>query len=130
MSKTICRTEGYKRNRWYCTLINTFTWREKQGGKWIDGKRSMKWSHKRGWQFSWKCQYVMNFISESEYLDSEIKFISNALKNWKVELTAGGKTLAEGKIHPVHFLGDALSPWLVVIAMRPFYYIFRICTGG
>ena len=56
-----------------------------------------------------------------------IKFIRNAMENWKVELTKGGKTLAKVKIrrHIVH--GDPLSSSL---AMMPLNYLLRKCTGG
>ena len=39
------------------------------------------------------------------------------MKNWKVELAAGGKTLKEMKVHRGNFLEDALSLLLFVIAM-------------
>ena len=45
------------------------------------------------------------------------------MKNWKVELTAGGKSLAEVKIQRGIFHGDALSSLLIVISMMPFNYI-------
>ena len=49
---------------------------------------------------------------------------------WRVELTAGGKSLAEAKIQRGIFQGDALSPLLFVIAMMPLNYKFRKCSGG
>ena len=52
------------------------------------------------------------------------------MKNWKVELTAGGKSLAEAKIQRVVFQGDALSPLLFIIAMMPLNLILRKCTAG
>ena len=45
--------------------------------------------------------------------DEVIKYITEARKNRKVELTAGGKTFAEMKIKRRIFQGDALSPSLV-----------------
>ena len=45
------------------------------------------------------------------------------MKNWKVEVTAGGKTSAEVK-------EDVLSLILFVIAMMPLDYISRKCTEG
>ena len=45
-----------------------------------------------------------------------------AMKKWKVELTAGGKkkrTLAEEEIRRAIFQGDALSSLLFTIAMMP-----------
>ena len=52
------------------------------------------------------------------------------MKNWRVELTAGGKSLAETKIQRGIFQGDALSPLLIIIAMMPQNNIFRKCTAG
>ena len=37
-----------------------------------------------------------------------IKFIKNTMKNWRVELTAGGKSLTEEKIQKVIFQGHLL----------------------
>ena len=47
-----------------------------------------------------------------------------------MELTTGGKNLAEVKIQRVILLGDALSPLQFVIAMISLSQIFRKCTDG
>ena len=47
-----------------------------------------------------------------------LKCMTDAMKNWKVELTAEGKTLAEMKIQRSISESDALSP-LFVITMMP-----------
>ena len=52
------------------------------------------------------------------------------MKTWRVELTAGGRNLAEAKIQRCIFQGDALSPLLFIIAMMPLNYILRKCTAG
>ena len=52
------------------------------------------------------------------------------MKTWRVELTAGGKSLAETKIQRGIFQGDALSPLLFIIAMMPLKYVLRKCTSG
>ncbi len=52
------------------------------------------------------------------------------MKNCRVELTAGGKSLAETKIQRGIFQGDALSPLLFKIAMMPLNHILRKCTAG
>ena len=57
-----------------------------------------------------------------------IKFLTEALKNWKVELTAGGKILAVVKMLRGRFQEGALLPLLLIIAMVPLNYILRKCT--
>ena len=52
------------------------------------------------------------------------------MKNWRVELTVGEKSLAETKIQRGIFQGDALSPLLFIIAMMPLNHILRKCTAG
>ena len=59
-----------------------------------------------------------------------IKFIENTMKNWRVELTAGGKSLAEVKIQGAIFQGDALSLLLFGIVMIPLNHILKKCTRG
>ena len=59
-----------------------------------------------------------------------IDFIENNMKNWRVELTAGGKGLAETKIQRGIFQGDELSPLLFIIAMMPLSHILRKFTAG
>ena len=49
------------------------------------------------------------------------------MENWKVELAAGGQSLAEIKIGS-H--GDSLSPQQYVIAMIPLNFVLGICLGG
>ena len=52
------------------------------------------------------------------------------MKIWRVDLTAGGRSLPEIKIQRVIFKGDALSPLLFIIVMMPLYKILRKCTAG
>ena len=47
-----------------------------------------------------------------------------------MELTAGGRSLAETKIQRGIFQGDALSPLLFIIAMIPLNHILRKCIAG
>ena len=63
-------------------------------------------------------------------IPKNIKFIMEAMKNMKVELTAGEKTSVGVKSQKVIFQGDALSPLLFVKAMMPINYILRKCTWG
>ena len=62
--------------------------------------------------------------------DEVINFIEKIMKTWRVELTAGGRSLAEAKIQRGIFQGDALSPLLFIIAMMPLNHIIRKCTVG
>ena len=62
-------------------------------------------------------------------LDEVIKFIQGTIKTWRVELTAGGKSLADVKIQGGIFRVDALSPLLFIIAMMPINHILRKCSG-
>ena len=66
----------------------------------------------------------MNKIS-----DKVIKFIKNTMKNWRVELKAGIKSVAEVKIQRGISFKDALSPLLFVIVMMLHNLILRKCTG-
>ena len=67
----------------------------------------------------------MNKIS-----DEVINFIEKTMKTWRVELTAGGKSLAETKIPKGIYQGDALSRLLFIIPMMPLNHILRKCTSG
>ena len=49
---------------------------------------------------------------------------------WRVELTVGGRSIAETKIQRGIFQGDALSPLLFIIAMMPLNHILRKCAAG
>ena len=59
-----------------------------------------------------------------------INFIEKTMKTWRVELTEGGRSLAEAKIQRGIFQEDALSPLLFLIAMMPLNPILRKCTDG
>ena len=59
-----------------------------------------------------------------------INFIEQTMKTWRVELTAGERSIAEIKIQRSIFQGDALSPLLFIIAMMPLNHILRKCTVG
>ena len=62
--------------------------------------------------------------------DEAINFIEKTTETWKVELTAGGKNIAETKIQRGIFQGDALSPLLFVIAMKPLNHILKKRISG
>ena len=52
------------------------------------------------------------------------------MNTWRVELTAGVRSIAETKIQRGIFQGDALSPLLFIIAMMPLNHILRKYTAG
>ena len=61
----------------------------------------------------------------------EVKiFIEKTMKTWRVELTTGGKRLAETKIQRGIFQGDAWSPLIFITAMMPLNRVLRECTAG
>ena len=70
--------------------------------------------------------WIINCLKMYKILDEVINFI---MKTWRVELTAGGKSLAEAKIQRGIFQGDALSPLLFIIVMMPLNHIHRKCTA-
>ena len=59
-----------------------------------------------------------------------INFIEKTTQTWRVELTAGRRSLAETKIQRGIFQGDALSPLLFIIAKILLNHIFRKCIAG
>ena len=61
--------------------------------------------------------------------DEVINLTDKTMKNWTVELTVGGRRLAEATIQRGIFQGDALSPLLFIIAMMPLNHILRKCTA-
>ena len=63
--------------------------------------------------------WIIDSLNLYKISDEVIKLIEKAMKNWKVELTARGKGLAEVKIQRGIFQEDILSPLLFVIAMMP-----------
>ena len=59
-----------------------------------------------------------------------IYFIGKTMETWRVELTAGKKSLVEVKKQRVILQGDALSPSPFVMAMMILNNILRECTTG
>ena len=74
--------------------------------------------------------WIINCLKIYKISDEVINFIEKTMTTWRVELTLGGKSLAEVKIHRGIFQGDALSPLLFTIAMMPHNHILRKCTAG
>ena len=74
--------------------------------------------------------WIINCLKMYKTSDEVIKFIEKIMKSWRVELIAGGRSLAEAKIQRGIFQGDALLPSLFIIAMIPLNHILRKCTIG
>ena len=74
--------------------------------------------------------WVLHCLKMYKISHEVINFIEQTMKSWRVELTAGGRSIAETKIQRGIFQGDALSPLLFIIAMMPLNHILRKCTAG
>ena len=74
--------------------------------------------------------WMINCVKMYKISHEVINFIDKTMKTWRVELTVGGRRLAETKIQRGIFQGDALSILLFIIAMRPLNHILRKCTAG
>ena len=74
--------------------------------------------------------WIINYLKIYKISNEVINFIRKTMKTRRVELTAGGKSLAEAKIQKGISQGDSLSPLLFIIAMMPFNHILRKCTAG
>ena len=108
----------------YCTLINTSS----KGAKWI--RKMTSWiDYKKIYNMIQLCR-IIDCLKVYKISNKVIIFIKEAMKNWKIELTAGEKSLAEVKIQREIFQGDTLSPILFVIAMIPLNHILRKCISG
>ena len=59
-----------------------------------------------------------------------MNFTEKTMKTWRVELTAGERSLAETKIQRDIFQGDGRSSLPFIIAMTPLNHILRKCTAG
>ena len=73
---------------------------------------------------------MIEYLNMYKIFDKVIKFIMETMKNWKVELTAAEKLLAEVKIQWGIFQGGALSPLLFQVATSPLNNKLRKCTGS
>ena len=62
--------------------------------------------------------------------DKVINFIEKTVKTWKVELTAGGRSLAEAKVQRGIFQEDALSLLQFMITIMSLDNMLRKCTDG
>ena len=74
--------------------------------------------------------WIINSLKMYKISDEVVKFIEKTKKIWRVELTAGVRSLAEAKIQRGMFQGDTLSLLLFIIGMIPLNHILRKCTAG
>ena len=74
--------------------------------------------------------WIIKYFKMYKISDEVINFIEKTMKTWRVELTTGGRNLAETKIQRGIFQGDGLSPLLFIMAMMPLNHILRKCTAG
>ena len=88
---------------------------------WIDYKKAYDMVPQ-----SWMLLHCLKMYKISHEI---INIIEKTMQTWRVELTAGGRSLAETKIQREIFQGDALSPLLFIIAMMPLNYILRKCAS-
>ena len=74
--------------------------------------------------------WILHCLKMYKISHEVLNFIEQNMKTWRVELTAGGRSIAETKIQRGDFQGDALSPLLFIIAMMPLNCILRKCAAG
>ena len=74
--------------------------------------------------------WIIHSLIMYKILHEVIDFIGQTMKTWRVELTAGGRSITETKIQSGIFQRDALSPLLFIIAMMPLNHILRKCAAG
>ena len=69
--------------------------------------------------------WMLNWLKIYKISHGVMNFIDKTMQSWRVELTGGGRSLAEAMIQRGIFQGDALSPLIFIIAMMPLNYIPR-----
>ena len=74
--------------------------------------------------------WILHSLKMYKIPDQGVQFIQKTMQTWRVELTVGGKSLAEVKIQRGIFQRGALSPLLFVITTMPLNHILRKCTDG
>ena len=113
----------------YYSLTSCRLFPDKQKGC-RKGSRAMVWiDYKKAYHMVPQSR-IINCLKMYKISHEIINFIQKTMKNWRVELIAGGKTLAETKIQREIFQGDALSPLLFIIAMMPLNHILRKYMAG
>ena len=62
---------------------------------------------------------IINCLKMYKISNEIINFIAKIMKIYKMEMTAGGRSLSEAKVKKGIFQGDSLSPLQFMIAMMP-----------
>ena len=91
-------------------LNESKTRRKKLAMAWIDYKKAYDMVSQ-----SW----IIDCLKMYKISHEVINFIEKTMKTWRVQLTAGGRSLAEIKFQRGIFQGDSLSLLLFIIAMLP-----------
>ena len=74
--------------------------------------------------------WILHCLKMYKISHEVIYFIEQTMKTWRVDLTAGGRSLAETKMQRGIFQGDALSSLLFIIAMVPLNHTLRKWAAG
>ena len=101
-------------------LNKSKTRRKDQGKPWIDNKKSYDMVPQ-----SW----IINCLKIYKISHEVINFIEKTMKTCTVELTAGGRSLADTKIQR-DFLRWCTITVTILIAQMPLNHILRKCTAG
>ena len=74
--------------------------------------------------------WIMHCVKMYKISHEFINFIEQIMQTWRVELRAGGRSIAEIKIQRVIFQGDAQSPLRYIIDMMPLNHLLRKYAAG
>ena len=74
--------------------------------------------------------WILHCLKTYKISHEVINFIEQTMKTWRVELTAGRRSIAETKIQRGIFQRDALSLLLFLTAMMPLNHILRTYAAG
>ena len=101
-------------------LNKTKTRRKNLAMVWIDHKKSYDIVPQ-----SW----MINCLKMYKISHGVINLIEHTMKIWRMELTAGGRSIAEAKIQRGIIQGDALSPLLFIFVTMLLNHILRKCKA-
>ena len=103
-------------------ILNESKTRRKKSSYWLDWLKNAYDMVPQSW--------IINCLKMYKISHEVINLIEKNMKTWRVELTAGGRSLAEAKIQRGIFQGDVLSPLIFIIAMMPLNHKVRKYTAG